>query len=605
MKICFYFILLSAANLLIVQHSSGQDLSKIFVNIRLRNSTLKKALHEIEGLTQVSFTYRTDDIARQKNINLQEHHISLSELLDGLLKGTDLGYEQVNTNIIIKRSRDPSTVSGGADPADGMPGPSRDTIRGRVVNESSEALFGVTVRIRDQGKAVLTDAGGNFQLLVPDRNISLVFSYVGHSSREVDLRKEEVTTIVLTTNPDELNEVLVTALGISKESYKLGYAVSTVDGDLLNKARETNVALSLQGRVAGLSVHGVSGGPGGTARILLRGMPSMNSNGTPLFVINGVPMDNTNRGAAGEWGGSDNGDGIGNINPDDIETMTVLKGQAASALYGARASNGVILITTKTGKKGDFAVEYNANAVWDKAVNNTDFQYAYGQGQNGGRPENINEAQNTTRLSWGEKLDGKPAIQFNGKTYAYSAYKDNIKNFYRTGPSLTNTIALSTVNDRSTFRLSLSNLDNSSIVRNSGLDRKTINLNLSQKITDKLSATVIANYIDEADRNRAQLSDGPGNPNNGFFLATNINENILKPGYDATGSEVVFSDDNYVTNPWFAVEKFINNTGRKRLITAVTAKYNFTDCLYAQVRDGYVRENDRSFQGKPKGTTDS
>jgi TonB-dependent SusC/RagA subfamily outer membrane receptor len=365
MKICFYLFLLAIVNILIVQQSNGQDLNKILINIHLKNSTLKKALHEIEGLSHVSFTYRTDDIAGHKNISLQEYRIPLPELMDKLLGGTDLSYEQVNANIIIKRKRD-SLVARGINPAEGPAGPSRDTVRGKVTNENGEPLSGVTVRIRDQNKAVLTDQNGIFQLSVPDRNITLVFSYVGHSSREADLRKEEVTTIILPTNPDELNEVLVTALGISKESYKLGYAVSTVDGDQLNKARESNVALSLQGRVAGLNVHGVSGGPGGTARILLRGMPSMNSNGSPLFVINGVPMDNTNRGTAGEWGGSDNGDGIGNINPDDIETMTILKGQAASALYGARASNGVIMINTKTGKKGNFAVEYNVNALWTR-----------------------------------------------------------------------------------------------------------------------------------------------------------------------------------------------------------------------------------------------
>ncbi|HMH24167.1 MAG TPA: SusC/RagA family TonB-linked outer membrane protein [Puia sp.] len=470
-------------------------------------------------------------------------------------------------------------------------------------SKSGNALPSVTIKVKGQRMLTSTDAGGAFSLKAPTGNLTLEISSVGYLTQSVAVGASESSVNVnLESSSTQLGEVVVTALGISKEARKLGYAVSTVNGDQLNRARETNVALSLAGQVAGLNVHGANGGPGSSARILLRGMPSMNSGGSPLFVINGVPMDNTNRGAAGEWGGSDNGDGIGNINPDDIETMTVLKGQAASALYGARASNGVILITTKAGKKGDFTIEYNTNATWDKAVNNTDFQYVYGQGQNGAKPANKVEAQNTARLAWGGKLDGQSVIQYDGNSYAYSPYKDNIKNFYRTGPSLTNTVSIGGGNDRGTFRLSLSNLDNSSIVRNSGLDRKTINLNLSQKITDKLSATVVANYIDEAGRNRAQLSDGPGNPNNGFFLAPNINENILKPGYDATGTEVVFSDDNYVTNPWFVVSKFINNTGRKRLITAVTGKYNFTDWLYAQGRVGYDLENDRILQITPTGT---
>ena len=600
MKISLFPLLLTACSLLAGQGIYSQDLSKIQVSIHLKNATLKKALHEMEGLAAISFTYKTDDIASYKNINLQKDQITLSDLLDELLKNTDLQYEQVNTNVIIKKKKE-ATASTGAS-REGVGTGNRDTLRGKVVDEKGEVLVGVTVSVKGQPRATRTDIYGEFMIPLPNKRISLVFSYVGHAERTIDVEKEDATLVVLKTGVSNLREVVVTALGISKDSKKLGYSVTTIGEDQLNRARETNVALSLAGQVAGLNVHGTSGGPGGSARILLRGMPSMNSGGSPLFVINGVPMDNTQRGAAGEWGGSDNGDGIGNINPDDIETMTVLKGQAASALYGTRATNGVIMITSKTGKKGDFTVEYNTNAAWDRAINSTDYQYEYGQGQNGVRPGNTTEARNTSRLAWGAKMDGLPTIQYDGNSYAYSPYKNNIANFYRVGPSLTNTVAVSSGGDQGTFRLSLSNLDNSSIVRNGGLNRKTINLNVSQKITDKLSATVVANYIDEQDKNRAQLSDGPGNPNNGLFLAPNINENILRPGYDSQGNEVVFSDDNYVTNPWFAVTKFINNTSRKRLIAAISAKYNFTDWLYAQGRVGYDLENDRIFQVTPTGT---
>jgi len=600
MKISLFRLLLTACYLLAGQVGFGQDLSKIQINIHLKNSTLKKAFHEMEGLSAISFTYKTDDITGYKNINLQKDNVTLTALLDELLKNTDLRYEQVNANIIIKKKKEAIAPSGSFWESSGSG--NRDSVRGKVVDEKGEALVGVTVNVKGQPRATLTDIYGEFLLLVPDKKIVLSFSYVGHAGRMIDLAKEEPSLVVLKTGASYMREVVVTALGISKDAKKLGYSVTTIGGDQLNKARETNVALSLAGQVAGLNVHGTSGGPGGSARILLRGMPSMNSGGSPLFVINGVPIDNTQRGSAGEWGGSDNGDGIGNINPDDIETVTVLKGQAASALYGTRATNGVIMITTKTGKKGDFTVEFNTNAAWDKAVNSTDYQYVYGQGQNGIKPGNATEARNTARLAWGAKMDGASVIQYNGNSYPYSPYKKNIADFYQIGPTFTNTVALSSGGDRGTFRLSLSNLDNSSIVRNSGLNRKTINLNVTQKVTDNLSATVIANYIDEQDKNRAQLSDGPGNPNNGLFLAPNISENILKPGYDSKGNEIVFSDDNYVTNPWFAVNKFINNTGRKRLIAALSAKYNFTDWLYAQGRIGYDLENDRIFQVTPTGT---
>ncbi len=461
----------------------------------------------------------------------------------------------------------------------------------------------VTVKVKGQNINATTGTDGAFSINLPSAGAVLEVSYVGYETQTIDVSGEQTNLLILLGRSQAvLGEVVVTALGISKDARKVGYAITTVNGDVMNKARETNVALSLEGRVAGLSVHGTNGGPGGTARILLRGMPSINSSGAPLFVINGVPMDNTQRGSTNEWGGADLGDGIGNLNPDDIETMTVLKGQSASALYGARASNGVILITTKSGKKGTFSIDYNTNYTLEKVIDYTDFQYEYGQGEQGLKPTAAT-ARNTTRLSWGTKLDGTPVPAFDGNSYAYSAVKDNMSNFYRTAPSFTNTIAVSSGTDRGNFRLSVSDLDGNSTVRNSGVYRKSFNLNMEQKVTDKLKVSVLANYIDEFSKNRPQLSDGPMNPNNGIFLATNVDENILKPGFDPiTGHEIQFSDDEYVTNPWFVVNQFVNNLNRKRLISAVTGRYSFNNWIYAQARVGYDLINDRVFHVTPWGT---
>lgn len=479
-------------------------------------------------------------------------------------------------------------------------------LTGRVNDEANnQRVVAASVKVKGQSGGTSTNAEGVFSLTVPTGNIVLEVSSSGYTTREVEVPGDQNDiSISLSQFTQQLSEVVVTALGITKEQKKLGYAVTTVGGEQLNKARETNVANSLSGRVAGLKVTGSNGGPGGTSKILLRGMPSMNSGGSPLFVINGIPMDNTQRGSAGEWGGSDNGDGIGNINPDDIESMTVLKGQAASALYGARASNGVILITTKTGKRNTgFSVEYNLNAMFDKAIDFTDFQYEYGQGQQGAKPTDALSARNSNRFSWGTRLDGSPVIQYDGNTYPYAAVKDNIKTFYRTGSSLTHTVAFSGGNDRGSFRLSMSTLDNKSIVRNSGIDRKTFNFNGEQKITDKLTATVVVNFVDEQSKARPQLSDGPMNPNNFQFLATNVSHRIFAPGYDpTTGFETQFSDDEYVTNPWFVVNQYVNNLGRKRWISSGVLKYNFTDWLYAQGRIGYDVSNDRILRVEPWGT---
>lgn len=226
-------------------------------------------------------------------------------------------------------------------------------ITGTVKDSKSAAgLAAVTVKVKGKNIQTLTDGNGAFSLAVPTGNIQLEFTSVGYATQTVSVAASESSvTVIFSQSATDLSEVVVTALGITKQARKLGYAVTTVDGSQLNQARETNVANSLSGRVSGLKVAGTSSGSGGTVKLLLRGLPSMNGAGSPLFVINGVPMDNTQRGSSGEWGGADNGDGIGNLNPDDIETMTVLKGQSASALYGSRASNGVILITTKTGRQ--------------------------------------------------------------------------------------------------------------------------------------------------------------------------------------------------------------------------------------------------------------
>ncbi|HET6254044.1 MAG TPA: SusC/RagA family TonB-linked outer membrane protein [Puia sp.] len=572
------------------------------ITISGENVSLQKVFKKITKVTGYAIFCDYNLIQEAGLVTLNVKNASLEAVLDSCLKDKPLSFEIIGKTIVItKKEVAPVAV---APVADIPPGPPPIDVHGRVIDEKGSPVVAATVEVRGTRKVTTTNDNGEFTLTGISDNAVLIISSVGFDKAEVKVAGQTQVAVTLKIN-GTLNETVVTALGLVKEARKVGYSVGVVNGDQLTKARETNVALSLEGQVSGLDVHGTNGGPGGTARILLRGVASINAGGPPLFVINGVPMDNSQRGAAGEWGGSDNGDGIGNINPDDIETMTVLKGQAASALYGTRASNGVIMITTKSGKRGQTDITYNLNALWDKPIDNTDFQYQYGQGLEGAKPVTAIGAENTNRFSWGSKLDGSQTIQYNGNMYPYSAYtyKQNMNQFYRTGPSLTNTVSASGGTDRTTFRLSLSDLDNSSIVRNSGIDRKTINLNVTEKFTDKLSATVIANYIDQQNRNQPSLSDGPGNPNNFLELAANVNDNIFKPGYNAaTGMETQFSDDNYATNPWFVVNKWINNLGRNRLITNLSAKYQFTPWLYAMVRMGYDLENDRQFNVTPTGT---
>ncbi|MEH6407458.1 MAG: SusC/RagA family TonB-linked outer membrane protein [Leeuwenhoekiella sp.] len=477
------------------------------------------------------------------------------------------------------------------------------TVSGVVTDAAlGSPLPGVNVIEKGTSNGTATDFDGNYSINVPS-NAILVFSTMGYKSIEMSVSGKTSINTSLEEDAQQLGEVVVTALGITKEERKVGYAVSTVGGDNLDKARETNVANSLSGRVAGLVVKGTSSGPGGTSKILLRGVPSLSGSGAPLFVIDGVPMDNTQRGSAGEWGGADQGDGIGNINPDDVEKMTVLKGQSASALYGSRASNGVILITTKKGKKGGgYAISFNSNLMMDDAVDYTDFQDQYGQGSAGAKPTTSATALNTNRFAWGAKLDGSSVIGYDGNEYTYSKAGQSYIDYYRTGTTVTNSLSVSKGMGDGAFRLSLSNLDAKSIVPNSGLKRITANLSADQNITDKLNVAASINYTDERSDNRPYLSDGPKNPNNFLFLAPNVDHRIFAPGYNTeTGQEIVFSDDNYVTNPYFIANQGIEDPTRKRTISVLSSKYSFTDNIYALLRLGNDSSNDTYFSVDPYG----
>ena len=479
------------------------------------------------------------------------------------------------------------------------------TVSGTVTDATGEVMIGVNILEVGTSNGTITDLDGNFSIEVSD-DATLEFSMVGYTPQQIEVGSQTVIDLVLEEGV-ALSEVVVTSLGISKEKKALGYAVTEIGGEDFTEARELNVANSLAGKVAGVNVSNIASGPGGSSRVIIRGNSSISGNNQPLYVVDGIPIDNTNLGSAGMWGGQDWGDGVSSINPDDIETMTVLKGSSAAALYGSRASNGVIMITTKKGgKRKGVGVEVQSNYTFENIIETFDFQKEYGQGDNGKRPTTQPEAIASNLYSWGEKLDGRSTIQFDGQSRPYSDVGDNLGSFYQTGSTWTNSLSLSGGDENYNFRFGVTNLENQGIIPNSGLDRNTFTTNTSGKF-GKLTASFAGTYIRENVQNRPRLSDSPGNANyTAWSMPANVDVNsLLGPNGDGTneeGTELLFNDNIYVTNPWFAAYNFVGSNTKHRAMGNTTLRFQFTDWLYIQGRAGIDSYTERRTSVEPYGT---
>ena len=469
-----------------------------------------------------------------------------------------------------------------------------DPVAGKVTSADGKPVTGITVTVKGARRGTSTDASGVFTIEAKKGDI-LVFSGIGFTSKEVKVGDAVTISVVLEASNQQLTEVVVTALGIKKQAKSLGYSTTEVDGSKLTSSREANIGNALTGQVAGVSVAGTATGPSGSSRVLIRGNGSLSGQNQPLYVIDGIPYDNTNQGMSAKYGGQDFGDGLSNINPDDIETIQVLKGVAASALYGYRGGNGAILITTKSGTKSHgIGIEVNNNLTANKVVNETDYQYQFGQGLQGLKPTSQSAAQSAYTFSWGAPMDGSNATNFLGNTVAYSPAKNNFKNFYNTGAVNQASVALVGSNDQGHYRIGLSDLYNGSVIPNSNMTQQGINLNATYNVTPKLSATVTGNYIFEQVKNRVSFSDAPGNVVASVaYLPNSVDIRTEKPGYDANGNELLpgGSQNPYFDNAYFVAEKFQNSTSRARFTGGLNLKYNFLSWLFAQggvTRDGYT-----------------
>ena len=477
------------------------------------------------------------------------------------------------------------------------------TVSGKVTSaEDGTGLPGVNVILRGTSTGTVTDIDGNFTLEVPAEGGTLQFSFVGMETQEIPIGNRSVIDVTMATDIQQLSEVVVTALGIEREERSLGYSTQNITGEEISTVREANVVNSLSGRISGVQVTGGSA-QGGSSRILIRGASSITGNNQPLFVVDGVPIDNTtytttNQARGG--GGFDYGNFAQDINPDDIASINVLKGAAAAALYGSRAANGVIEITTKKGarKEAGVGVMVNSSVTFDDVLILPDYQNEYGGGYS--EVSSFNEEGQRVIYygadeSWGPRLDGRPMRQWYsyfpsdpnfGEETPWVAHPDNIESFFETGVTWNNNVAVMGSNDRANFRLSYTNMDQSFILPNGEQTRHTLSFAGGYDITDRFNTSITANYVHNSARGRPGTGYDAQNVANSFnqWFQRQVDmsrlENYTTPdGLQRTWNITSPNDlsPNYWDNPYWVRYENFQNDERDRLFGNLTLSYDVTD----------------------------
>jgi len=490
---------------------------------------------------------------------------------------------------------------------------------------------GVSVVVKGTTIGASTDIDGKYSLEAAASDV-LVYSFVGMVSQEVTVGSQTVINVVLETESIGMDEVVVTALGVTREKKSLGYAVTEISGDAVSEVKESNIVNSLSGKVAGVNIRQANT-MGGSADILIRGTASLLGNNQALFVVDGVPMDNSNTNTADQtsgWGGYDYGNAASDINPDDVESVSILKGAAASALYGSRAANGVVLITTKKGgkNKNGIGVVVNSGISWSTIDKETmpEYQYEYGAGYSQdwsfeGALNGFNVVNTNDDASWGPKFDPNlqvvhwdaldPNAANYGETRPWVAPKSKVYDFFETGMTYTNSVALTGGTDVSNFRLSFTNSDESGILPNSNIKKNTLAFKASQELNDKLTVSASANYVNTKGKGRYGTGYDSNNPMQNFaqWFQTNLDFKRLENYYKSPdGDQRTWNANNptdldpaYANNPYWTRYENFQDDERNRLFGYASLDYELNDMFSLTFKtslDYYSeRQNERNAVG--------
>ncbi len=503
------------------------------------------------------------------------------------------------------------------------------TITGTVTDAASrQPVENASILIKGESKGVSSDDKGRFSIQAPAGAV-LQISMVGYTTREITITATQtVYNVALEISDAELESVVVTALGIKREEKALGYAVSTVRGEELTDAMSNNWSDALTGKVAGINLIKSGGGPAGSSKVVLRGENSLNGNSDALIVVDGVIISGASGRQTGSGSGAyldgdspvDFGTSMNDINPEDIESVSVLKGPGAAALYGARGANGAIIITTKGGsaKNKGLGISFNSNANFETISRWPDYQYEYGQGASGqhtwysyGDTE-FGQTTRSTSSAWGPKFDGQyfyqydPELRGAGLTPTeWKPYRNNRKDFFETGQTYTNSLSLEGSNKTTSARLSLTNLHNKWIMPNTGYDRNTVAFSVNHKASEKLRFSAKVNYTNKKSDNLP--STGYNNQSIMYFirgLTPNMNMDWFKdywvPGREQIEQTRPFS--SLLDNPYLISYEMDNKMNRHGVIGNVSATWNFTKDLSLLVRTAVDLSMEDRSQQRPFGT---
>ncbi len=604
--------------------SDAQELLRESITITVRNESVTTLLQRIEKQLHVVFSYQKGVLASGEKISLDVTNEPLGTVLDKVLTPRGVSFQVLrNKQIVLQRAKGigqpphaPTTLVAVPTPAAPTPNALTDlTVTGRVNDESGLALPGVSVLVKGTQRGTTTDQNGSYSLTVDNPEATLVFSFVGYLSQEAPVGTRSTINISLVPDTKNLDEVVVTALGIKRDKKALTFATGELKGTDFTNARETNLATALSAKVAGVQVTTSAGGMSGASRVIIRGNSSLSGNSQPLYVVDGVPIDNSNRRSLGSQTfatGVDGGDGISNINPSDIESVTVLKGPNGAALYGQLGANGVIIVTTKSGSRNRKPnIQYNGSFSVGNALIKPDYQNEYGQGFNnnftfyrqangsvvpynasltGGIPKLSGGRNPTTRGSWGPKMEGQQIEDMWGDTVSYSPITDPYTAFFQPEKLLINTVSVDGGSEKTTYYFSLSNMNNQGFQPTNTLKRNSATVKLSTDIAPGLNLDVKANYVRQDVQNRPYLGDDGQNAvyrflyvprslsmdglSNYAYTPQDIkNARDLSGNGFFVGGEKIFESNSVTSNPFWTINNNHNEDQRDRVIAYAKLNY--------------------------------